>query len=93
VGYVTIGVTMMHRRLLRGAQRHWYDDTVVPLLAAAAAAGLARVAFPWGATTAVPALLATVLGALLLAYTAATLATPAGRELIATLRVAGGRTA
>jgi O-antigen/teichoic acid export membrane protein len=92
-GYVTVGITVMHRRLLRGEQRHWYDDTVVPLLAATAAAGLARLAFPSGATTAAPVLLATVLGALLLTYTAATLATPAGRELISTLGLAWRRVA
>jgi O-antigen/teichoic acid export membrane protein len=84
-GYVTLGLTVMHRRLLPGEQRRWYGDVGAPLLASAGVAALTRLAIPAGAHLATAALLKAVLGALLLAYAAAALVTPVGRELLAQL--------
>jgi O-antigen/teichoic acid export membrane protein len=80
-GYATIGVGIMHRRLLRGELRRWYlADTGAPLLASLAAAGAVRLAIP--APTGAPALFGAVIVALALTYLAAATATPVGRDVL-----------
>jgi O-antigen/teichoic acid export membrane protein len=81
VGYATIGVGVMHRRLLRGELGRWYAfDVGLPLLASVAAAGAIRLAFPALAST--PAIVAVVFAALVVTYLAASAATPVGREVL-----------
>jgi O-antigen/teichoic acid export membrane protein len=80
-GYATIGVGIMHRRLLRGELRRWYlADVGIPLLASVGAASLVRLAFP--APTGVPALFGAVVAALAATYFAAAAATPVGRDVL-----------
>jgi O-antigen/teichoic acid export membrane protein len=80
-GYATIGVGVMHRRLLRGELGRWYfADVSLPLVASVAAAGAVRLAIP--APTGAPALLAVVALALGLSYLAASAATPVGRDVL-----------
>jgi O-antigen/teichoic acid export membrane protein len=80
-GYATIGVGVMHRRLLRGELARWYvADVGLPLLASVAAAAVVRLAIP--APTGVPALVAVVALALGLSYVAASAATPVGRDVL-----------
>jgi O-antigen/teichoic acid export membrane protein len=53
VGYVTVGMPFMHRRLLRSELRRWYlKDIGGPLVASVAVAGLARVLAPAPSTNA-----------------------------------------
>jgi O-antigen/teichoic acid export membrane protein len=81
VGYATIGVGIMHRRLLRGELSRWYvADVGLPLVASVAAAGAVRLAMP--APTRAPALFAVVALALGLSYVAASAATPVGRDVL-----------
>ncbi|MDQ3996976.1 MAG: oligosaccharide flippase family protein [Gemmatimonadota bacterium] len=81
VGYATIGVAIMHRRLLRGHLGRWYGaDVGLPLLASIAAAGTVRLAVP--APTGAPALFAVLAAALTLTYLAAAMATPVGRDVL-----------
>jgi O-antigen/teichoic acid export membrane protein len=81
VGYATIGVGIMHRRLLRGELGRWYaKDVGLPLLATAAGVGAIRLAFPAPAST--PARFAVVLLALAVSYLAASAATPVGRDVL-----------
>ena len=89
-GYVTIGLTVMHRRLLRGEQRRWYVETALPLLAAAGVAVAVRLLTPPALVAPSPSLLLVVLASLLLAYAAALLAAPVGRSLLAGLLAAAG---
>jgi O-antigen/teichoic acid export membrane protein len=80
-GYATIGVAIMHRRLLRGQLARWYGaDVGLPLIASLAAAGAVRLAVP--APSSVPALFAVVAGALTLTYLAAAAATRVGRDVV-----------
>jgi O-antigen/teichoic acid export membrane protein len=80
-GYVTVGLAVMHRRLLRGELRRWYlSDVGLPLVASVAAAGLVRLAVP--TPTGAPALFGLVAVALGLAYLAAAAATPVGRDVL-----------
>jgi O-antigen/teichoic acid export membrane protein len=47
LAYVTVGIPLMHRRLLRHEMAAWYlQDVLPPAIAAIAAAGLARLTFP-----------------------------------------------
>jgi len=47
LGYVTIGIPLMHRRLLRGEMARWYTMDILPPLAASLVVGLAwRIAIP-----------------------------------------------
>lgn len=47
VGYVLVGIALMHRRILPGEKWRWYlQDTVNPLLAGAATAWVCRLAMP-----------------------------------------------
>jgi hypothetical protein len=86
-GYATIGVAVMHRRLLRGELIRWYvADVALPLGASLAAAGAVRLAIP--SPSGAPAMLAVVTTALVLTYLSAAIATPAGRN---TLRGRGGQ--
>jgi O-antigen/teichoic acid export membrane protein len=81
VGYATIGVAIMHRRLLRGHLGRWYAaDVGLPVLASIAAAGAVRLAAP--APTGSPAVFAVVAAALTLTYLAAAAATPVGRDVL-----------
>ena len=81
LGYATIGVAIMHRRLLRGHLGRWYGaDVGLPLVASIAAAGAVRLAVP--APTGAPALFGVVLAALTLTYLAAAAATPVGRDVL-----------
>jgi O-antigen/teichoic acid export membrane protein len=79
VGYATIGVAIMHRRLLRGELGRWYvADVALPLVASVAAAGAVRLAAP--APSGTLGLFAVVALALTLSYAAACAATPVGRK-------------
>jgi O-antigen/teichoic acid export membrane protein len=81
VGYATIGVGIMHRRLLRGELGRWYaKDVGLPLVVTVAAAGAIRLAFP--APGSIPAIVAVILLALAVTYLAASAATPVGRDLL-----------
>ena len=81
VGYATIAVGIMHRRLLRGELMRWYvADVGLPLVASMAAAGLVRVAVP--APSGLIGLAVTVGGAFALTYVAAAAATPVGRNVL-----------
>lgn len=81
VGYATIGVGIMHRRLLRGELFRWYvADVGLPLVASIAAAGLVRVAVP--APSSLVGLAATIAGAVAVTYVAAAAATPVGRNVM-----------
>lgn len=79
--YVTVGIPLMHRRLLRHEMTAWYlRDILPPAVAAVAAAGLARLAFP--AISDDPTGLAT-LGLLSIATLAiSATCTPAARQLL-----------
>lgn len=47
LGYVTIGIPLMHRRLLRGEMLRWYTVDILPPLAASMLVGLVwRIAIP-----------------------------------------------
>jgi O-antigen/teichoic acid export membrane protein len=88
-GYATIGVGIMHRRLLRGELGRWYvADVGLPLVASVVAAGAVRLAIP--APTGAPALFAVVALALGLSYVAASVATPVGRDVLRGRRWARG---
>lgn len=81
VGYATIGVGIMHRRLLRGELTRWYlADVGLPLIASVAAAGFVRLALP--APTSLLGLVGTVVAAVLVSYVAAGAATPVGRNVL-----------
>ncbi len=81
VGYATIGVGIMHRRLLRGELMRWYvADVGLPLVASVAAAGLVRAAIP--APSGSLGLAATVSVAVVVTYAAAAAATPVGRNVL-----------
>jgi O-antigen/teichoic acid export membrane protein len=81
VGYATIGVGIMHRRLLRGELTRWYvADVGLPLVASVAAAALVRVAVP--TPSSLLGLAATVTGAIVVTYVAAAAATPVGRNVL-----------
>jgi O-antigen/teichoic acid export membrane protein len=81
VGYATIGVGIMHRRLLRGELGRWYArDVGLPLLASVTAAGAIRLVFP--APKGVPALLAVIFLALAVTYLATSAATPVSRNVL-----------
>jgi O-antigen/teichoic acid export membrane protein len=80
-GYATIGVGIMHRRLLRGELGRWYaTDVGLPLAASVAAAGAVRLAIP--APAGAPTLFAVVATTLVLTYLAAAAATPVGRDVL-----------
>ena len=88
VGYATIGVGLMHRRLLRGELTRWYlADVGLPLVASVGAAGAVRLVVAGPASAL--ALLATIVAALTLTYLAAAGATAAGRDVLRRVRVAG----
>jgi O-antigen/teichoic acid export membrane protein len=81
VGYATIGIGIMHRRLLRGELARWYlADVGLPLIASIAAAWLVRAAVP--APSTLLALAATVGCAIAVTYVAAAAATPVGRNVL-----------
>jgi hypothetical protein len=81
VGYATIGVGIMHRRLLRGELMRWYvADVGLPLVASVAAAGLVRAAIP--APSGSLGLAATASVAVVFTYVAAAAATPVGRNVL-----------
>jgi O-antigen/teichoic acid export membrane protein len=81
VGYATVGVGIMHRRLLRGELGRWYlADVGLPALASLAAAGAVRLALPAPGSAA--ARLAAVVLAFTLTYLAAAAATPVGRSML-----------
>jgi O-antigen/teichoic acid export membrane protein len=81
VGYATIGIAVMHRRLLRGELGRWYvKDVGLPLLASAATAGGIRLAFP--APTSSAFMLAVIALALATTYFVTAVATPVGRKAL-----------
>ncbi|MFN2566682.1 MAG: lipopolysaccharide biosynthesis protein [Gemmatimonadaceae bacterium] len=80
-GYATIGVGIMHRRLLRGELRRWYlADLGLPLAASVAGAGAVRLVAPAPSTA--PAFFGVVALALVVSYLAAAAATPVGRDVL-----------
>jgi O-antigen/teichoic acid export membrane protein len=76
-GYVLLGITLLHRRLLPGEQARWWSqDVAVPLLAVGAVVVPARLLFPSAAGTPVTvALLTLVLAAALVSSGYATAST------------------
>jgi O-antigen/teichoic acid export membrane protein len=81
VGYATIGVGIMHRRLLRGELTRWYlVDVGLPLVASVGAAGAVRLVA--AGPTSVLALFATIFVALTVTYLAAAGATTVGRDAL-----------
>jgi O-antigen/teichoic acid export membrane protein len=81
LGYATIGVGIMHRRLLRGHLGRWYGrDVGLPLLASAGTAGAIKLLTPVPSSglgmTAVIAL------ALVATYVVTSASTPAGRNVL-----------
>jgi O-antigen/teichoic acid export membrane protein len=81
VGYATIGVSIMHRRLLRGHLGRWYlRDVGLPLLAASATAGAIRMLAP--APSSNPAMIAVIALALIATYVATSASTPVGRNVL-----------
>jgi O-antigen/teichoic acid export membrane protein len=81
VGYATIGVGIMHRRLLRGHLGRWYvRDVGLPLLASVAAAGAVRLIAPAPRSTL--AMVAVIALALVASYAATSAATPVGRNVL-----------
>jgi O-antigen/teichoic acid export membrane protein len=80
---IAVGIPLMHRRLLPGAQRSWYvNDVGIPALATLAAGTALRFAAPHGASRAACALI--VLLALGVTGLAAAAATPLIRKMFAT---------
>jgi O-antigen/teichoic acid export membrane protein len=81
VGYATVGIGIMHQRLLRGELGRWYvKDVGLPLVVSVAAAGAIRLALP--APTGNPAMIAAVGLALVATYVATATATPVGRKVL-----------
>lgn len=81
VGYATIGVAVMHRRLLRGELARWYlNDVGWPLVASVGAAAAARFLLPSPAGTL--GVVVVVCAALAASYLTAAAATPVGRNVL-----------
>ncbi|MDP2371478.1 oligosaccharide flippase family protein [Rhodoferax sp.] len=79
--YVLVGIQFMHRSLLLREKWRWYRDTLVlPLLAGAAASGLAKLCWPPTGSRAIDALW--LVGAAALTAAAVVAATPAPRHFL-----------
>ena len=92
VGYVTITVAIMHRRLLRGEEGRWYlRDVALPVAAAVAATLAARLLFP--ATLGWLTQVVCIGIVLAVAFAAAAVAAPATRHTAEGIAVRFGKLA
>jgi O-antigen/teichoic acid export membrane protein len=81
LGYVAVGIPVMHRRLLVGEMKAWYvRDILPPVAASVAVAGLGRLLIPFPTGTAAGVATLAAVGACTLA--AALLAAPIVREQV-----------
>ena len=87
VGMLSVAMTLMHRRVLRGELARWYARLLPPALAVALVTGIARAVMPDGLPA--PARLAWLAGTAALAAAAALAATPTvRRRMVAAVRPA-----